>query len=310
LLSACGGTTTPDDAQATLIDAGAIADASVDQATHVDGAMSPPVDGAAAIPDMTSMTSSLASAGCNVDAPAEGVLALQAKDGTGASRDYQLYTPNVYDKSKRYALVFMYSNDPVGIENIPGSRDAAFFIRPTQSQTQWGMGWDDTCGGKDVGYFDDMLAYVADHYCLDLHRVFASGFSWGADHATALACCRADKLRAIASHASDDEYATASDFTTYWNWGQCSHPAVPPAVRFTHQVLEDGAYPAPLFDTTSKLYRALDGCAATSQPTTPSPCVKYDGCTAPVVECEYTGIGHDFYPDWAKDSWAFFASFP
>jgi poly(3-hydroxybutyrate) depolymerase len=251
----------------------------------------------------------VASAGCGLGPPAEGYLELNATDGDGATREYLLITPHDYDPNETYALVFHYSHDPVGLENVAGALDDAFFVYPVQSETQWGFGWDDTCGGKDVVFFDEMLAYVEASYCIDTHRVFAAGFSWGADHATTLGCCRASKLRAFAPHASNDEYSDPADYTTYWNYELCEHPSTPPATRYTHQVDGDGAYPAPLFDTTSQLYRWLNGCSDGAQPITPSPCVAYDGCTSSVVECAYPGIGHDYYDGWAQDTWDFFSAF-
>lgn len=251
----------------------------------------------------------IASAGCGRAPPAEGFLDLNAVDGEGATRDYRLITPHDYDPDEPYALVFHYSHDPVGIENIPGALDDAFFVYPAQSETQWGFGWDDQCGGKDVVFFDEMLAYVEANYCVDTRRVFAAGFSWGGDHATTLGCCRASQLRAFAAHASNDEYADPSDYTTYWNYELCEHPSTPPATRFTHQIDGDGAYPAPLFDTTSQLYRWLNDCSADSEPTEPTPCVAYQGCTSSVVECAYADIGHDYPEGWAQETWNFFASF-
>jgi polyhydroxybutyrate depolymerase len=251
----------------------------------------------------------IASAGCGSPPPAEGYLDLTATDGDGVTREYRLITPHDYDPSTTYALVFHYSHDPVGIENIPGALDAAFFAYPTQSETKWGFGWDDRCEGKDVPYFDDMLAHVEASYCIDTRRVFAAGFSWGADHATTLGCCRASKLRAFAPHASNDEYDDPADYTTYWNYELCEHPSSPPATRYTHQIDGDGAYPAPLFDTTSQLYRWLNTCSSSAEPITPAPCVAYDDCVSPVVECAYEGIGHDYNDGWAQDTWDFFASF-
>lgn len=247
----------------------------------------------------------VASAGCGLDPPAEGYLDLNATDGEGATREYLLITPHDYDPNETYALVFHYSHDPVGIENVEGALDDAFFVYPVQSETQWGFGWDDRCEGKDVVFFDEMLAYVETSYCIDTRRVFAAGFSWGADQTTTLGCCRASKLRAFAPHASNDEYSDAADYTTYWNYSLCEHRATP----FTHQIDGDGAYPAPLFDTTSQLYRWLNTCSAGSQPIAPAPCVEYDDCVSAVVECAYDGIGHDYYDGWAQDTWDFFSAF-
>jgi polyhydroxybutyrate depolymerase len=254
--------------------------------------------------------------GCGAAGAPTGDLHLQAVDGKGTTRDYELLVPASYDSSKPLALVFVYhgaggdesASKSFGIQGANGASDAAIFAFPRGVQFQsFGVGWDDSCGGYDMPFFDAMLASIESTYCIDTHRVFAAGFSWGGDQTTALACCRGDKLRAVAPASCTDEFGNAADPTSYSNL-PCPVPTNA-AVRFTHATDGDGPYPAPLFATTSALFRSFAGCTTTSNATTPSPCVAFDGCAQPYVECPYDGLGHSLPGDYGPETWAFFASF-
>jgi polyhydroxybutyrate depolymerase len=153
-----------------------------------------------------------------------------------------------------------------------------------------------------------MLAAVEARYCVDRDRVFVTGFSWGGDQTTALVCCRGDRIRAAAPASCTDEYGENDMYMTYDNW-PCP-AAGNTAIRFTHDWSGgDSGYPSPLFTTTNELYRAFNGCAATSSLITPAPCVAYEGCETPYVECPYMSLGHSLPGNFANETWAFFDSF-
>ena len=82
------------------------------------------------------------------------------------------------------------------------------------------------------------------------------------------------------------------------------------AIRFTHAVDTDGAYPSPEFATTSKLYQSFNGCSSSSAPVTPAPCVAFSSCAHPLVECAYPNLGHTLPATWATDTWSFFSALP
>jgi len=153
-----------------------------------------------------------------------------------------------------------------------------------------------------------MLATLSANYCIDPTRVYAAGFSWGCDHATALACCRGNKVRAIAAASCSDEFVNPANYQSYANL-PCPVSKTT-AIRFTHAVDGDSALPSPLFASTSALYRAFAGCAATSTATSPAPCRSYDSCSQPYVECAYPNLGHSIPAGWPDDSWTFFSRLP
>jgi poly(3-hydroxybutyrate) depolymerase len=253
------------------------------------------------------------SAGCGLAPPQTGVFQLQTTDGAGTSRVYEVIVPANYDPATPLGVAFVYhgaggSADGAasfGLQSAPDAAASAIFVFPQGIAFQsYGVGWDDTCSGYDMVFFDNMLAYLESHYCVDPSRVFAAGFSWGCDHVTALMCCRGDRIRAIGAASCSDEFADTSDYRTYQNLPCPSTGST--AVRFTHDVASDGAFTAQEFATTSQLYRALDSCTTSSSAT--ASCTSYAGCAQPVVDCAYPNLGHALPATWASDTWAFFTS--
>lgn len=245
-----------------------------------------------------------------------GEFRLTTTDGKGTMRDYAVQVPSTYDGTTPLAVTFVYHGaggneqaaESFGLQDASGASSASIFVFPQGIEFKnYGVGWDDSCGGYDMVFFDHMLEELEEQYCIDTTRVFAAGFSWGCDYVTGLRCCRGGSLRAIAAASCADEYANAADSQTYANL-PC--PDVGQAgIRFTHDKNGDGAYSQQQFETTSTLYRTFNSCSATSTPTSPSPCVTYDGCSSPFVECSYSGLGHSLPANWANDTWSFFSSF-
>jgi len=199
------------------------------------------------------------------------------------------------------------------LQDAKGASGNAIFVFPQGIMFRnEQVGWDDSPRGYDMVLFDNILHDVESNYCVDPSEVFVAGFSWGADFATSLACDRGDKIRAIAVNSTNDEFRDKMDYQTYRYLPCRSKPF--PAVRFEHAIDGDGPYPAPYFETTSKLFQSLDSCKATSKPV-PSPasvtsCVAYDGCKKELVECSFDkSLGHRLPPGWAQGAWDFFKSF-
>ncbi|AKV00208.1 Endo-1,4-beta-xylanase B precursor [Labilithrix luteola] len=245
-----------------------------------------------------------------------GSFHLTTTDGKGATRDYAVQVPSTYDAKTPLAVTFVYHGaggneqaaESFGLQDAAKTSSASIFVFPQGVEFEnYGVGWDDSCGGYDMVFFDHMLEELEQQYCIDTARVFAAGFSWGCDYVTGLRCCRGSRLRAIAAASCADEFSNAADFKTYANM-PCPDVGVA-GIRFTHDAKGDGAYSQEQFTTTSALYRSFNACSATSTATSPSPCVSYQGCASPFVECAYPGLGHTLPENWASDTWDFFASF-
>ena len=111
----------------------------------------------------------------------------------------------------------------------------------------------------------------------------------------------------MAAASCTDEFIVPADYRTYANL-PC--PATrSPAIRFTHDANGDAAYSLAMFTSTSALFRSLGSCSNSTTPVSPSPCVAWGACTAPVIECSYPGLGHTTPLGWGDDTWAFFSTF-
>lgn len=267
------------------------------------------------------------SAGCGKRA-ATGQFTLGTRDGAGRARTYLVRIPAGYDPDTRYPLVFVFHGSAGdgaqaaawGLQNAAGAASSAVFVFPNGMPYQnLGVGWDDSANGYDLPFFDRMLSDLEAGYCIDTTRIFAAGFSWGADFTIALACARGEKLRAAAVNSATDEFKDDTNFRTYQNW-PCSS-RVHPRIRFEHAMLGDKAYPPPDFATTSKLLQNMNSCSVSSTTfntrasattgTSAEACVLYQGCASPYLECTFDhGIGHTLPPTWAADTWAFFSAPP
>lgn len=256
-----------------------------------------------------------ASAGCGKIPLPPGQHKLSAMDGEGRARSYQLVAPADYTGRAPLILAFAFhgagasGRDALswGIQETSGARTGAIFVAPDGVQFRnLGVGWNDYCDGYDIALFDRIVADVQDKYCIDLDRIVAYGFSWGGDFTSALLCCRGDRLRRIVVNSASDEFSNPADYLTYQNLnnGKCPVQSTA-AVRFTHAENYDSGYPAPLFSTTSKLLRSIQGCSAKAVPAGPGMCVSYQSCRAPLLECVYPGHGHAMPANSAQDIWDF-----
>lgn len=257
------------------------------------------------------------SAGCGGPVAASGQYKRKVLDGLGRERTYSIAVPAGYTGRDPVALVFGFHGNggtgegslTLGVMQAAWPSSRAIFVGPDGVQFEhYGVGWNSACTGYDMTFFDNMIEDIGTNYCINNSHIFAYGSSWGGDFATALTCCRGDKLKAIAIHAASDEFDDKSDYRTYVNMtGSRMCPAPPhAAVRYTHQTDGDEYYPAPLFSTTSQLLRHLNGCPEAPAKPSGSICTNSAGCSAPLVECQYHGIGHNVPPNFGEETWSFF----
>jgi polyhydroxybutyrate depolymerase len=257
------------------------------------------------------------SAGCGQAGKPTGTLRLKTTDSRGTLRDYEVIVPSSYTPSTPLAVSFVFhgaggtpaDSKGYGLQKAPGAGPASIFVFPQGVPYQnGGVGWDDSCGGYDVAFFDKMLSSLQASYCIDTERVYAAGFSWGCDFATALACCRGNKIRAIAAASCSDDFRVAQDPLSY---KQSPCPVRNnAAIRFTHATSGDWGYPAPYFATTSKLFQSFNGCSSDSVVGNPPQCKTFRGCRSGLVECSYDNLGHALPASWAADTWSFFTYAP
>jgi hypothetical protein len=155
-----------------------------------------------------------------------------------------------------------------------------------------------TADSPDGPYFDQMLAEVEAHYCIDKGRVFAAGTSSGAWMANFLGCTRGNVIRGIAADSGGLQH----------DHGTCTGGAA--AMEFpgdtTSAVVNGfdiGVGPA------RDLFIMLNGCSTTPV-TMPfgkaTNCQFYGNCANPVVFCNTGGshqAGNSYIPDSAWQFW-------
>jgi poly(3-hydroxybutyrate) depolymerase len=148
-------------------------------------------------------------------------------------------------------------------------------------------GWDLNATGIDVAFFDALLTYVSDNYCIDRDRVFSTGHSYGGMFTNALACYRGDVLRASAPVAGMPPSAYGRGVTCTGNVAALIiHGENDPTVDYTRGGIGGKDF-----------WVAQNDCSTMIDPTpiTPAACLEYQDCQPdlPVVFCTHTE-GHDW----------------
>ena len=235
----------------------------------------------------------------------------------GKTREYIVAVPDGYDPNQPYRLIFGWHPWGGSAQQIASSGyfglasvidDQAILVAPEgQDYQDGGLGWGNA-DGEDVAFFHAMVDRFGAELCVDLNRIFSTGFSFGAMFSFTLACTADGMTRAIAPMAGN---ATTS--------GRCedgTRPVATMAFIGTDDTLLAGHRQAvQVFvgrngctsDTTVVEPSWCDDAGASYEPCT---CVAYQGCSDgyPVVECEYTA-GHQFAPNAGAALWAFFSQF-
>ena len=292
LVFACGGDAAPINTPGTSGSSG--------QPITTDGGGGPPVgeDGGTVV---------LPSA-CDKSAPAKTGLETGLKLPSG--RNFSRFTAANYDPKKAHALVFVFHGDggtgasaraAINMEALAG--DDAIFLYPDGNNKTWDL--DKLEGGPnaDLAFVDALIAEHTANYCVNPKRIFSTGFSRGGYMANHVACRMGNVIRGVAPHAGGGPYSGKYD-----NQGNLVCIGGPvPAMIFNG--LTDGSVPPAEGDKTVKYYARVAGCAASSKPADPSPCVAFDNCSQPVIQCKIPGLGHQVWNQGAKATWEFFSKF-
>jgi poly(3-hydroxybutyrate) depolymerase len=147
-----------------------------------------------------------------------------------------------------------------------------------------------------------MVDWAKTSFCVDTTRIMSTGFSYGAIMSHTVACQMSDVFRAVGLMAGSlIGRATAC----------VNHPI---AAWMTHGTLDSASIGGVDFaqgEAARDRIVTLNHCAATTQPTTPSPCVAYDGCDSgdPVVWCPVQDEMHAIPPFAAGAIATFFLQF-
>ncbi len=225
----------------------------------------------------------------------------------GKKRSYTLVVPATYEPSRPYPIVYVLHGHggsgaqvrrAFGFEAV--ARDEAIFVYPDGI----GGGWDlDSPASKnrDVALFDATLAITQSDYCVDLARVFVTGFSNGAYMANQLGCRRGDRIRAVASHSGGGPYETAGE---YDDRGRLVCKGKPVASLVIHGASDGSVLPSEGRKSIDH-WTYANRCSG-SAPTSPPSCVAHQGCKNQVIACKVPGLGHRIWPQATELIWRFF----
>ena len=185
---------------------------------------------------------------------------------TVAGRSYTVHVPaNLTGTSVPLLLDLHGYGEPVALEESQSGwstyADSHNFIvaYPVGRQTiPYVPSWDWAQGSADVTFIRAVVADIETTWCLDAHRVYASGISNGALMSLRLACDAADLFAAIHEHAGGDPIIPSP---TAWTGSPCT-PSRPIALAITGGLLDPlSAYPAAYLTLLQWLNR--DHCPTT-----------------------------------------------
>jgi poly(3-hydroxybutyrate) depolymerase len=238
-------------------------------------------------------------------------------------RQYYVRVPENYDKNRSYRLIFTFHqfgstmstivagedlNAPLGgalpIFGLPPlANETAIFVVPDGLNKRWS-----NAGGEDVLFFDDMVSAVAAGLCVDDQQHYATGFSFGGAMSFALACARAQVVRAVAV-LSGAELAGCAGGTT-------------PVPYYGQHGTADAMLPIASGRQLRDKFVGLNGC--NPLPSEPMPngdksvLIKYKGCKEgyPVTWVIHSGghspsvmDGGQSVPFAPQNTWDFFSQF-
>lgn len=268
-------------------------------------------------PDGTSSTGSVSPANCTASTLENGDDE-RTVDVSGVSRSYTLHVPAGYDGTTPVPLVFDYHGlGGSGMQQAQSSgyrqvadREGFLIAFPNGTENAWNIG--QCCTNSkdvdDVAFTRAMIESIAADGCVDLKRVYVTGFSNGGGMSYLMACEAADVIAAAAPAAFD--MLDPED-----------PPCVPsrPIAVLSSRGTNDTAVPygggrgsgnrVTFLGAEQSLARwsEINGCSATT--TEADGCVFHTECDAGVEVglCTIQGGGHA--PGDADTGWAFLSQF-
>ena len=125
----------------------------------------------------------------------------------GRTRTYQLSVPPDRDPHRPAPLILLFhgfSGDGariVALTRLPAraARTGAIVVAPDGTNHTWELG----ARSADAAFVDALVDSIAATTCVDLQRVYATGFSAGAAFTIIYSCARQDRIAAIATVAVD-----------------------------------------------------------------------------------------------------------
>jgi polyhydroxybutyrate depolymerase len=300
--TACGGepsdgtTPPPDDSDAAAGDGGPPAEGGTSRTDGgADAARDGAVADAAVVPTCTGKTG----------AKGDRTVSLTS---SGQARAFELHVPSSYDPTRGAPVVLLFHGYTMTAAEIAtashfsASADTRGMIVAYPTGLGTGFNAGECCGSAqtgnvdDVGFTRDVLANLADAYCVDPKRTFATGFSNGAFLAYRLACELSGSIAAIAPVAGGIQQDPAT----------CK-PKRPVPLLHVHGTLDalvpylgGGVTLERPISASIDAFRAINACAAgdgaVNYTRGAATCTRWSGCAvaADVELCTIASGGHQW----------------
>ncbi len=250
------------------------------------------------------------SKGCGKAVTRPDPSAQQSISVAGSARTYQIYVPTGTSSETALPLIFALhggggnaagARNDYKLEAVVGSN--AIIVYPN-NMTNY-------ASGGDMDFFDAVLDDTLGKYCIDSHRVFATGFSMGGIFVNGVGCLRGGStvrgIIPVAGSGPNPNLGPASEADIACPSGT---PKGDVAVMIIHGTADTNA----LFkygQWEANYWTRAEGCSSTTTNLS-SPyqgCVGYQGCRVPVDFCQHSG-GHMVPSTAAANIWAFIGNLP
>lgn len=255
---------------------------------------------------------------------------------SGVKRDYVLYVPRTYDRSRPAPLVISMhgaalwgaAQRDISGWNRVAEREGFIVVYPSGegggTERTWGVERGEKLG-RDVRFIGDLIDTIAASYHIDRARVYADGLSNGGGMAFVLSCTMPTRIAAVG--------LVSSAQTLPWDWCTDRHPVPMIAIHGTADSVVPyrggrtwvSPRPFPSMVQWTENWARRNRCAAATDSAIAADVVRrtYSGCAADVVLYTVNGGGHtwpgssDVLPEWfvgrtthnidaAETLWAFF----
>jgi poly(3-hydroxybutyrate) depolymerase len=239
-----------------------------------------------------------ASAGCG-KAVTTGT-SQQTMTAFGLERGYYLSIPDSYDPMVPQRLVFGYHGSNytgimmrtyLDLEEAPLEEGSIFVYPdglPLEGQPDH-IAWELDEDGRDIAYFDELLAKLQSEFCIDNDRIFVNGQSFGGLMTNAVGCLRGDVVRAIAVVAGSGPRANSCQ-------GQV-------AAWLTHG-MDDESVDFASGEASRDHWVEANGCSTATMPGEPAECQAYQDCDPghPVIWCPHVDDGGHQHPSFGREA--------
>ncbi len=229
---------------------------------------------------------------------------------TGTTRHFILDVPKGIDAEHPAALLFDFhgfGHSGAGVWSVSEFRKLAESKRfvtayPTglpikielRGQSHTGPGWEMEAieGNRDIAFTRAMIEEIGRQYCIDLDRVYATGFSNGAFFSSLLGCEMSDTFAAVAPVSGGGLRSACKP-----------KRAVPILI---HHGTKDDLITIDRARAGRDQWLEANGCQDRGKPAPSAPnCHNYDQCAAGVVYCE-EDVAHRWPAQATGRIWSFF----